>query len=262
MIDPLCGVWGKVERAQEHRDALGAVFDSWLDRSPYGVAGELDPETGWFVMTLREFEPPPLQLGLIFGDMVSNLRAALDHLVWQLVLVNGMVPTSQTGFPISTDANQWGPMKGRNLVGVANHWVDEIERVQPFHQGGRAVLHPLAVLNQVNNINKHRVVSAVAVTTFEWQPTFVLNRPAEEGDWVAHELIPLPPGWKLKDGAMLGRLRADSSKGDLQITRIEKIEDVAIGVGFDDGLEHEGAFPDLIGEVSATVSGFKSAFDA
>jgi hypothetical protein len=42
--------------------------------------------------------PPLEQFALIFGDMLYNLRASLDYIVWQLVEVNG---ATLTGAPPS-----------------------------------------------------------------------------------------------------------------------------------------------------------------
>lgn len=40
---------------------------------------------------------------MVIGDAVHNARAALDHLVWQLVLAAGNTPNRRTGFPVAED---------------------------------------------------------------------------------------------------------------------------------------------------------------
>ena len=67
--DPLLGCRLKLQGAWRHRQALGEELQMFLERA--------DPE------------PSPLHLGVIVGDFLHNLRCVLDHLVWQLVVLNG-----------------------------------------------------------------------------------------------------------------------------------------------------------------------------
>lgn len=43
---------------------------------PYGVRGRPDL-SGWFVVRLVTQQEPPLELSVIFADMISNVRATL-----------------------------------------------------------------------------------------------------------------------------------------------------------------------------------------
>jgi hypothetical protein len=56
--------------------------------------GETDPYTftvrregDWDIVHVRIHRQPPIEFGLFFGDFLHNLRAALDNLAWQLVLL-------------------------------------------------------------------------------------------------------------------------------------------------------------------------------
>jgi hypothetical protein len=72
-----------------------------------------------FRWNIRE-EPPRTEFALIFADMLYNLRAALDHLVWQLVIANNNDPSlSRTAFAAAQTQHQWASAQG-NLVGVAD----------------------------------------------------------------------------------------------------------------------------------------------
>lgn len=70
------------------------------------------------VFTGRVLHPPPLRLGVIVGDLVHNVRSALDHLVWQLVLANAQQPTRATQFPVCSKREQWAWVRARSLAGV------------------------------------------------------------------------------------------------------------------------------------------------
>lgn len=73
-----------------------------------------------------------------------NLRSALDHMVWDLVLLNGGTPDSNTEFPIYWDGAKYS-LKGqdsRKLSGVSPQAADLIEQSRPFH-GSIPCAHPL-----------------------------------------------------------------------------------------------------------------------
>ena len=41
-----------------------------------------------------------VEWSLILGDLLHNLRSALDHLAWQLVVDGGGTPSQDTNFPV------------------------------------------------------------------------------------------------------------------------------------------------------------------
>jgi hypothetical protein len=83
MSHPLDGARLKVVRAQKHLKALYHEIERYIDAEPYDVPvtqiGNLVSAEG--VITA---EPPP-DLACIVGDCVTNLRAALDYVAWELV---------------------------------------------------------------------------------------------------------------------------------------------------------------------------------
>ncbi len=104
----------------------------------------------------------PARIGLIVGDCLQNMRSSLDYLVWELVLANGLTPTRQNAFPIAlTEADYKNEVSKRNrLTGISVEAHAVIDALQPYL---RAQQHeregtPLAVLDSLQNINKHRRV--------------------------------------------------------------------------------------------------------
>src|SRR5260370_28200532 len=102
----------------------------------------------------------------MIGDCVHNLRSALDHLVYQLAILN-KAPASardKTSFPIFLDQN--------GFIGVTNKKVKpyvsaeafaQIERSQPYFTANPSELplmerHTLWVLSQLDIIDKHRLI--------------------------------------------------------------------------------------------------------
>lgn len=97
----LTGPLAKIARAEELKEEFGTAFDEWVEQKPIGVKGRQDPGSDWFVMTFHILSALPIRLGVIFGDMLNNLRGALDHLIWQLVLANNGTPSRRNAFPRS-----------------------------------------------------------------------------------------------------------------------------------------------------------------
>jgi hypothetical protein len=119
-------------------------------------------------------EPPPDYLSLIAGDAIHNLRAALDHIVYELAkrnLGSGFTPAVEADlmFPIIGNENRQGKPangahifasgKGKWLNGVPKDARKFIENEQPYRRyptGADYKWSPLWILNNLERIDKHR----------------------------------------------------------------------------------------------------------
>src|SRR5437879_5803464 len=82
----------KVERAKKHIRDLEIEIKSFLDSNPYKVGTKFEDESHKIIIHyLLEVSETPLLIAAIAGDILSNLRAALDHLAFNLVDVRGFV---------------------------------------------------------------------------------------------------------------------------------------------------------------------------
>lgn len=212
----LDGPVAKLDRARTHFQALDKSIGAFKRSKTHDiVVTKFDQETGEKVVHLKILkEPENPEWGLILGDMVHNLRSALDHLVWQLVLLNGEKPRRQNQFPIirakndywEVPANRSESVRDRMLAGVAEDHRAFIDMVQPFNGGGDPKGTSLAVLSWISNADKHRVVSAGFVLTSEpSQELFDVTTTHPGGAVVNMEM-----NWgELKDGAEIMRFRPD-----------------------------------------------------
>jgi hypothetical protein len=109
---------------------------------------------------LAWYEPPPALASAVVGDIVVNLRSALDHLVWGLAKPERR--GKHTKFPIHC-RNSEKDMKlfKAALAGVPKGAADAIERMQPYHGPGEPRDRPLAVLAELVNEDKHRSLVSV-----------------------------------------------------------------------------------------------------
>src|SRR5438132_4480841 len=99
---PLEGSRLKWERAKQHLEALDAEIGPWPRRKPYRVRPESNAEKTEAILRVDLLDVPPLEWGVVVGDIVHNWRSALDHLAWQLASLSSS-PPKQTEFPIFLD---------------------------------------------------------------------------------------------------------------------------------------------------------------
>jgi len=166
---PLAGSWAKVDRARENLDALDHGARIFQQRHPYAFAFDERADTGHNTVYLRT-ERVPLRLSAIAGDVLHDLRSALDNLAWQLVTAEGyqgQKPGFHTKFPIYGDKGNFrndvvsrspkrspGPLTGLDPAGPI--WA-LITSEQPYHRPDpeKSVL---GLLQSFSNLDKHRVL--------------------------------------------------------------------------------------------------------
>jgi hypothetical protein len=156
----LDGVWAKIRWARKHTERLEALADFFLKRRPNQVSFDDHSEPPWLIIR-AVVEPMPIEFSLIAGDAVNNLRAALDHLAWQLVIASGGTPGRHTAFPLSdTEAeferrvrnppkNRTSPLEGIDPTG--DIWA-LVERFQPYEPAS----DPIGILPAFSNRDKHQ----------------------------------------------------------------------------------------------------------
>jgi hypothetical protein len=167
MPHPLDGCRAKLARSGNVFEQLTATLGAYLGRRPFAPEGAYEPASHDWVVRFRVREEPPIECAVIIGDVVHNLRSALDHLAWQLVLANGAEPTARTQFPIySTEQSYRAERAQQLLAGMSDEDKTAIESFQPFRQeAAENRPHELAVLQELSNVDKHRVVHATLIQT-------------------------------------------------------------------------------------------------
>lgn len=135
-----------------------------------GIRTEFNPKTDEIDVIVRLPEPPPI-IGLLIGDCVHNLRAALDHIIYALVSTNSTRPTNtpnkNTMFPIRDTREGYRHQldKLQRLAGLPDEAAALVDTLQPYHtreKGLNYKLHPLRVLDTLENIDKHRRLTIAA----------------------------------------------------------------------------------------------------
>lgn len=184
MCHPLEGCWAKIARANQQLDALEAdIADTPIDTDSITFAQQYDSDAGTIEVALESVPKLPLELGLAAGDAMQNLRAAINYLAWELAKLNlaergeDREPVKPTQFPINTKPREFSAYM---VVDIRPAEVAVIKEVQPnganwlsqfeerlLREGdaeGWAGGHPLAVLADLTNIDKHQALSPALVS--------------------------------------------------------------------------------------------------
>ncbi len=155
--DDLKGVWSKIDRACEHLESYEDVLPDFRKSQPYSWASETDLDTGDKVWRVRgQPTAPPFHWNVIIGDCLYNFRSALDHLAWQLVLVNGSTPTRSTAFPLFDSPSAWKQLSPSRLRGMDNKAIALIQQTQPCFGSNPYRNQILSWLDGLHNVDKHR----------------------------------------------------------------------------------------------------------
>jgi hypothetical protein len=165
MIGDLESARLKLTRASEHIEAVKASI------AAYGSAGnafEIVPAKDGNDK-LKIVSDPPAHISILCGEVVYQIRSALDHLAFSLVKVNSAnVPADweeHCAFPLKLSLPktvQNAPVPyghdsfSRSLPGIPKEAFAFVESVQPYYGSSRFCSRFLTMLEKLSNIDKHR----------------------------------------------------------------------------------------------------------
>ena len=222
----------KVKRVLVKRDAFHNCLFNYFRSKPHRVVTDPDGE-----QKLEITESPPIELSLILGEMLYQLRSALDHLFFELVKRNhgecSLDPkwVRKCQFPILTELPSGvpkppAPRKGfdRFMQGVLTDDVFAfIEGVQPYHPERRAG-DLLLLLSELSNIDKHRHLNRTDVFV-----THVQTAVTSEGE-TCKAVLP----W-LQSGAKIETIAATPSEKARGVELIDEFTPQILTQGRDSG---------------------------
>jgi len=204
---PLRSAWLKWARAVEHSNAFARATREWQASRPhrYERSDQVSSifERGLQVeWRLRVEHPIPERWSVLLGDVLTNLRGALDHALWAAVQAHSGQPAqpNRIQFPIDTSRRDFR-QHAKELEELVHPDVWRlIEKVQPFRSGDGATGHPLERLRWLSNMDKHRFLHLVTTISLPLGTTVVEAEPP----------MPILSEWHkegpLRDGDILLRL--------------------------------------------------------
>lgn len=202
---PLDGADAKLARAFEHLEALDLKIAAFFDGHSYGIGSKYDPDASEIVLYATEPTGVPfLSWGVLIGDCVQNLRASLDYIVWQMALRHlKREPTEKEArsiqFPIQSTGHGFKSAAVRQFVSDVDF--GRIKEMQPYKRGDRAPFHLLAVLRELSNTDKHRVVLIASLVSAGAQLKFGQSR-----DIASYGEVEFYFGEPLKEKTPIGRV--------------------------------------------------------
>ncbi|QHK19835.1 hypothetical protein GU243_08910 [Pseudarthrobacter psychrotolerans] len=177
----------KLLRAKRLHEELEGLYYTYLQSKPYDLVATADPSVPGYRVTTNH-TPPPMEMALIFGDFVHNLRSALDHHARALVIDGGGIPNDGPGGTMFPAAETKPPkplaLKAKS-GGALPSDLSLIESVQPY-SSITPKQHPLSRLSLLDNIDKHRHINVIAMAGSANVAFF----PADQQDIVLSEETP------------------------------------------------------------------------
>jgi hypothetical protein len=149
----------KVERAKAHLDALNPEIDAYAKDS-HVITKRDDIINGRSIRRTQWKAMPPI-IGMLLGEFLYCLRSGLDQLMWQLALPSARKDRAkEICFPVFESISN--PKKEKHFRLVLKLFPDEVaqivENLQPFQLKSSAKDHPLWILHELCNLDKHRVI--------------------------------------------------------------------------------------------------------
>jgi hypothetical protein len=161
LTEKLRDVYAKLDWADKHIADLQSRIRTYFHSHPPAVSGELvfDLDRNRPDWSGVRFKAVDVSIPLTIGDAADNLRGALDYLAGVLVREQGNDPVAKrTHFPICKrqPRDKYGaPQPPEVKGGVSDEALKLIDAVQPYKIPTR-LDHPLLVINNLANTNKHR----------------------------------------------------------------------------------------------------------
>ncbi|MFB1297642.1 hypothetical protein ACAG24_019190 [Mycobacterium sp. pW049] len=148
----------RLAAARDQCDELLAVFKGWMASDGIAVVTVRDPQFVHYSWQVRVTNPPTKNLPLMTGEIINNVRSALEYLAFQIYLKAGSPDGKKAGsvaFPILNTPGSWDSVVKKKVPGVWAEAADRLKAAQPFSQHGEDV-HALPTLRGLGGTDKHR----------------------------------------------------------------------------------------------------------
>ena len=231
----------KLQRAESQAKQIRREFAEWfsVENNPYSLSVENDGSAREWWVVWRVHKPLPEMWPVRIGEIVHNLRSALDHVIYEASApAPDGNPLAGTEFPIFLEEEPYrktrrggGLYKIRGLSPEAKAFV---ERCQPFTCGNPKG-HFLWILQELSNADKHRLLNFAS--TYNIKGDMIMEwEPAVSGiEWTR-----LTSQGKLEDGAEFFRICVTGASPD---TKADVTGQFAYAVLFDESVPSTAKLP-------------------
>lgn len=224
MPPSLADCWTRWNRAGDHVNSLNEACQAIIKSNGYTFTADCDENGSGEVRFTDRVDPELLRkAATYFGEVVSNLWAARNYLVYQLACLREGVDLpsgwKHLGFPVlkqepSSTETFLGCTQNDKLRGLSPGDIHLIEAVQPYQSGnpdpttGRRQADPMNphhVLEELTILDRHRRLSILPL----YSRNFDLDLTITKGVGTIESVTPDQAmiGVPLKDGDIMARFR-------------------------------------------------------
>ncbi len=190
----LDGVKAKIDRADVLIDEVRARTDPIAEIATRSICKEIDGNESRLVFRVMEVPTIAIDIAVVVGEVLHDLRSALDHLAWQLVLFDGGKPNRDTTFPILTKPGPVNIKPGISSEAIVRALTD----AQPFSRavefGHDPRDRPLEILRVLNNYDKHNLLLGVVCSIDGDMPAYWGSNHGDPKPAYRFTVGPLRPG--------------------------------------------------------------------
>ncbi len=238
----------RIERAKELLEGLKKEIAVFFEAKPYEAVAEEEGITGDLVVKAKIHAHAPEQWRITTGEIIHNLRAALDLWVHDLILKNGNTPTRDTSFPIFDKEVDFRKFAATKLIGIDQKSLAFIMGLDLFQSGNPTIwkLHKLDIEDK-----HHRLIvagSAHQSVVIDFAQAFRDMYPGKEFPAIPVSLRPAERDFPLHDGSILYRVLAEGRK-----SHPSELPKYVFEITYSDGnvVKDEPLIPDLDSFVNA-----------
>jgi hypothetical protein len=198
-----------------HRfERLKTLVREFEASQPGVIRPTFKPKRPGYDLIFRVDRQPPDEFALLAGDVIGGLRDSLDHLIFELSAFHSpTVDPNVTAWPGCERRSQW-PVKPssrrgarlspveRKVAGLPVEAQVVVCRHQPFYRKRTDrphVRHPLRILDELRNMDKHRRLGVMVVSVSRFEATVT---PASAFTILRHQFTNRPP----RDGSVVERV--------------------------------------------------------
>lgn len=176
----------RLDQANRRGVELGAGLQTWTSiGQPHFEAQISNDRLSWSLILVMKKEPPTDEWGMVFGEVVHNLRSLLDNLVVTIARQSGS-PTDKEikslQFPIAASAEEW-KSQSKRIALLPDQYKRAIESIQPFQriqQEGSPDGDLLIMLRDLSNEDKHHLYLKPNFLYQEFQNSSTVEFESEE----------------------------------------------------------------------------------
>jgi hypothetical protein len=146
----------KVERATKHVGELNELLGK---KRPFTFVVKTDTQTGQRSAFTKKNKPAVDEIAIICGDVIHNLRSALDHVYWEIVSPHCTSDKERKAvqFPITSKANMLcKTLHDARAQSAGTGFYAALRKLRPHGETGGDEM--LFLIREAANLDKHRLL--------------------------------------------------------------------------------------------------------